>query len=158
MGHFEFLFGLRITCLSLNISEKFYWQHLFESPKRQKFIAFIFVNTVQYQHTLKNNIYHSNKQVSLPFFHSDTNPALGHVLVHSVDKTHALVVTVGLVLFLLLNILFFNFVPTSNKSLKFTRFRISYVNCNAVVLTIHCQSCQRFYLDMRCSKGSGSFF
>ena len=119
-----------------------------------------------HHHTRKNNIYHSNKWgrpfkqmgTTTSFFHSDTNPALGHVLVHSVDKTHALVVTVGLVLFLFLNILFFNFVPTSNKSLWFTRFRISYVNCNAVVLTIHCQSCQRFYLDMRCSKGSGSFF
>ena len=28
------------------------------------------------------------------FFHLDTNPVLGHVLIHSVDKTHVLVATV----------------------------------------------------------------
>ena len=158
MGHFEFLFGLRITCLSLNISEKFYWQHLFESPKRQKFIAFIFVNTVQYQHTLKNNIYHSNKQVPLPFFHSDTNPALGHVLVHSIDKTHALVVTAKLIWLLFLNIASFNFIPTPNKSLRFTRFRRSYVNRTVVPLTNGCQNYTAFLLDVRCSKWPCSFF
>ena len=30
-------------------------------------------------------------------FHLDTNPVLGHVLIHSVDKTHVLVVTVELI-------------------------------------------------------------
>ena len=67
-----------------------------------------------------------------PFSHSDTNPVLGHVLVHSVDKTHVLVVTVELI-WLFLNMLSFNFVPTLNKSLRFMRFRRSYVNLPAVV-------------------------
>ena len=57
------------------------------------------------------------KRVSPPFFHSDTNPVFSHVLIHSFDKTHVLVVTVELIWLLLLNILSFNFVPTSNKSL-----------------------------------------
>ena len=48
-------------------------------------------------HTLKNNIYHSNKRVSLPFFHSDTKPVLCHVLVHSVEKKPVLIVTVELI-------------------------------------------------------------
>ena len=58
---------------------------------------------------------HSNKQVALPFFHSDTNPVFGHVLSHSFDKTHVLVVTVELIWLLLLNILSLNFVPMPNK-------------------------------------------
>ena len=41
----------------------------------------------------------------------------GHVLIQSYDKTHALVVTVELIWLLLLNILSFNFAPTSNKFL-----------------------------------------
>ena len=61
-----------------------------------------------YHHTLKNNIYHSNKRgPPPPFFNSDTNPVLGHVLVHSVDKTHVLVVTVELICLLFLNIVLF---------------------------------------------------
>ena len=50
-------------------------------------------------------------------------PILGHVLVHSVDKTHVLVVAVELIRLLFLNIFSFNFVPTPNKSLRFTRFK-----------------------------------
>ena len=52
---------------------------------------------------------------------------------------------------------FFNFVPTPNKSLRFTRFRKSYVNHDAFVLTIHCHSYAAFHLDVRCSKLPGSF-
>ena len=47
---------------------------------------------MQYRRTLKNNIYHSNNRVPPPFFHTDNNPVLGHVLIHSFDKTHVLVV------------------------------------------------------------------
>ena len=83
---------------------------------------------------------------------------LGHVLVHSVDKTHVLVVTVELIWLLCLNIFFFNFVPTPNKSLRFTRFRRRYVNQTAVVLTNHCQSYTAFLLDVRYSKWLRSFF
>ena len=113
--------------------------------KRQRLIAFIFSNTIQYPCTLKN-IYYSNKRGPSPFFHSDTTLVLGHVLVHFVDKTLALVVTVELIQ-LLLNILSFNFVPTPNKSLRFTRFR-SCVNRPAVVLTNHCQS-YSFFAEQR---------
>ena len=85
-------------------------------------------------------------------------PILSHVLFHSVDKTHALDITVELIWLFFLNIFFFNFVLTPNKSLRFTRFRKSYVNCTAVILTNHCQSYTAFLLDLRCSKWPRSFF
>ena len=85
-------------------------------------------------------------------------PILGHVLVHSVDKTHVLVVTVELIWLLFLNRFFLKFVPTPNKSLRFTRFRRSYVNCTAVVLIKQCQSYTAFLLDVGCSKWPRSFF
>ena len=73
---------------------------------------------MQYPVTLKNNIYHSNKRLPLPFFHLDTNPVFDHVLSHSFDKkAHVLVVTVEMIWLLLLNTLSFNFVPTPNKFL-----------------------------------------
>ena len=129
-----------------------------KNQKRQRLITFIFVNTIQYPRTLKNNIYHSNKRRPPPFFHLDTNPVIGHALVHSVDKTHVLVVTVDLIWLLFLNILSFNFVATPRKSLRFTRFIRSYVNRPAVVLTNHCQSYTAFLLDVRCSKLLYSIF
>ena len=89
---------------------------------------------MQYPHTLKNNSYHSNKRGPPPLFHLDTNLVLAQVLVHSVEKTHVLVVTVELVWLLFLNVLSSNFIPTQNKSLTFTWFRRSYVNCPAVIL------------------------
>ena len=107
-GSFAFLWIFQKNCID-KISLK--------SQKRQRFIAFILVNTTQYPRSLKNNIDDSNKRGPPPLFHSDTNPVLGHVLIHSVDKTHVLVVTVELIWLLFLNILFFNFVPTPKKSL-----------------------------------------
>ena len=83
----------------------------------QRIMAFTLVNTIQYPHTLQNNNYRSNKRLPPPFFHSDTNPVFGHVLILFFDKTHVLVVTVESIWLLLLNILSFNFVPTSNKFL-----------------------------------------
>ena len=68
------------------------------------------------------------------FFDWDTNPVLGHVLVHFVGKTHVLVVTVELTWLLFWNILSFNFVPKLSKTLTFTRFRKIYVNRPTVVL------------------------
>ena len=79
------------------------------------------------------------------------------VLAHSVDKTHILVVTGELIWLLFLNILSFNFVPKPNTSFRLTRFKRSYVNRPAIVLTNHCQSYTSFLLDVRCSKWS-SFF
>ena len=92
------------------------------------------------------------------FFHPETNPVIGHALVHSVDKTHVMVVSMKLIWLLFLNIFSFNFVPTPRKSLRFTRFRRSYVNHPVVVLTNHYQSYTAFLLDMRCSKWPRSFF
>ena len=117
MGYFEFLYGSGIICLPFNIPDKLHWQHHFKNQKRQRLITFTLVNTIQYSRTLKNNIYYSNKRVPPPFFHSDTSPVFGHVLVHYFDTTHVLVVTVELIWFLLLNILSFNFVPLPNKFL-----------------------------------------
>ena len=67
---------------------------------------------------------HSEEQ-HLPFkqtgtitiFHWDTNFVFGHILTHSLGKTHDLVVTVELIWLLLLNILSLNFVLTPNKFL-----------------------------------------
>ena len=111
-----------------------------KNQKRQRFIASIFVNTIQYPRNLKSNIYHSNKRGSPPFFHVDTNPVTGHTLVHSVDKTHVLVVIVDLIWLLFLNILSFNFAATPRKSLRFSRFIRSSVNRPAVLLTNNYQS------------------
>ena len=47
------------------------------------------------------------------FFHSDTNPVFGHVLVHSVDKTDVLIVIVELIWLLFLNRVFFK--PPTNR-------------------------------------------
>ena len=113
MGYFEFLHGSRVICLPLNISENCIDHISSKSQKRQWLIAFILVNTMQYP---RISIYHSNRWGPPPFFHWDTNPVLGHVIIHS-DKTHVLVVTVELIWLLFLNILSFNFVPTPSKSL-----------------------------------------
>ena len=72
---------------------------------------------IQYPHTFNNNTYHSSKGVPPLFFHSDTNSAFCHVLNHSFDKTHVLVVTEELTWLLVLNILSFKFVSTPNKFL-----------------------------------------
>ena len=125
-----------------------------KNQKRQRFIAYIFVNTIQYPHKLKSNIYHSNKWWPPPFLHLDTSPVNGHALVHSVDKTHVLDVTVDLIWLLFLNILSFNFVATPRKFLRFVRFRRSYVNHP----TNHLQSYTAFLLDVCCSKLSCSIF
>ena len=148
MGYFEFLHGSRIICLPLNISEKLHMPS--KNQKRQRLIAFIFVNTIQYPRILKSNIYHSNKRQPSPFFHPDTNSVTGHVLIHSVEKTHILFVTIEFILLLFLHILCFNLVLTPRKSLRFTRFRITYVNRPAVVPTNLCQSYFAFLLEVRC--------
>ena len=90
----------------------------------QRLIAFIFVSAIQYARTLKNTIYNLKKRVPPPFFHPDTDLVLRHVLVHSVDKKHVMVVVVKLLTWLFsLNILFFYCVQTPSKSLKLTRFK-----------------------------------
>ena len=113
---------------------------------------------MQYPRTLKKNIYHSNKWGPPLFFHLDTNLVTGYFLVHSLEKSHVLVVTVELIWLLFLNILFFNFVPTQRKFLMLTRFRRTYVNRPAVILANHCQSYAAFLLEVRCSNRPCSFF
>ena len=105
----------------------------------------------------EEHIFHSNIRGPPPFFYSDTNPVLGHIVVHSVDKTHGLVVTLELI-WLFLNISSFNFVSAPNKSLRFTRFRRSYVNHPAVVpikftLLFFCLMCsvQSGHVPFSCS-------
>ena len=141
MGYFEFLPGSRIIFLPLNISEKLHWQHLFEKLEEVRYSSpsSLLIRCNTYIHPEKQHLY-SNKRLS--FFHSDTNPVLGHVMVHSVDKTHVLVVTVKLIWLFFLNILSFNFV----------------LRLPAVVLTNHCQSYTTFLLNVCCSKWPHSFF
>ena len=119
-----------------------------KSQKKQRLIAFILVNAIQYPCTLKSNIYQSNKQWTPSFFHLHTNLVLGHVLIHSVDKIHVLVVTVELIWFLIFNIIYFIFAPTPNKFRRYKRFRKSYVKLPVVVLTYR-TSYTVFLLDVR---------
>ena len=108
MEYFEFLHGSTIICLPLNISKILHWQYAFgklEEAETHR-LHLYWYDTIamrpEGQHLLL-------KQTGITtFFHSDTNPVLGHVLVHSVDKTHVLVVTVELVR-LFLNIWLFLF-------------------------------------------------
>ena len=156
IAYFEFLQVSRMIGLPLNIYEKLYWQHLFEKLDQAR--TFIFANTIQYLHILKVNIYHWKKRGPTLFSHSDNNPALGHVLVQSFNKTYVLVVGVKLVWLLFLNTVCLNFDSRPNKSRRFSRFRRSYVNYTVVVPTNHCQSYNDFLLNVRCSKWPHSFF
>ena len=126
-----------------------HWQYVFKKLEKGRFIAFIFLNTIQYPRTLKNNIHCF---IWIPVLQ------LATAMVHSVGKTHVLDVTVDLIWLLFFNILSFNFVTTPRKPLRFTRFIRSYVNRPAVVLTNHCQSYTAFLLDVRCSKLPCSIF
>ena len=139
MGYIEFLDSMRMIC---PIFQKNCINNIFS---KVRLIAFIFVNTMQYLHTLKNNIYHSNKWGPLLFFHSDINPVLDYFLVYCVDKTRILVVVAELILLLFLNIPSFNFVQTPSKSPK---------------LPCCCsnQSFTAFLLNVRCSKWPQSSF
>ena len=81
------------------------------------------------------SITQTNKRGPPPFFHLDTNPVLGHVKIHSVDKDPYFGWWVELIWLFFLNILSFIFFPTPNKSLRLTRFRKSCVSRPDVVLT-----------------------
>ena len=99
---------------------------------------FIFINLIQYPHTLNSNIYHWNKQEPPPFFHSGTNTWL-----HSGPfclQNPCSGCDSGTDLVDVLEYNFVDFVPTLNKSLRFTRFRRSYINLTAIILTNHCQN------------------
>ena len=146
MKYFEFLDGSRVICFPFNIPEKLR-EESWKSQKSQRLIAFLSVYTIQYSCTLKSNIHHSKTRGPPPFFHLDTSSVLDHVLIHSAENTfsreNVLVVKVELIWLLVLNILYFNFVPSPNKFLRLKRFRKSYVNCSDVVLTNHKLHCLR---------------
>ena len=134
--------------------------HLFENLKEAEARLLHLCSNDTAPTTLKNNIYHSNKRGPPAFFHSDNNLVLTHVSVYYVDKTNVfqLVVTIELIWLLFLNVVYFNLVLTPNKSLRFIRFRRSYIKRTAVVLTIHCQSYTAFLLNVHYSKWPLSFF
>ena len=117
MGYFEFLNGSRIIRLLFNISEKLQWQNVFEKLEEEAL---------------------STKRELPPFFHSDTNtwprsdPFCWQNPCPGCNSETDLVVV--------LECIFFQLFSTQNRSLRFTRFRRSYVNRTAVVLTKRCQS------------------
>ena len=119
---------------------------------------------IQHPCILKNNILHRNnehlsKQGPLPFFHSDTNLALGNALVHPFEKNPALVVTVKLVWLLFLNIFFFNFILTPSKSLRFRKFRRNNVHRRLFSLkSTTVKVALLFLLDVRSPKRPHFFF
>ena len=106
-------------------------------------------------HTLNNNIYNSNKRGPPPFF--IWIPILYLATFWSILLTNPML-TVELTLLLFSNIYSFIFISTLNKSLRFTRFRRSYVNYTAVILINYCQGYTASYLDGCCSKWPRSFF
>ena len=136
MGHFEFLHDPRMICFPSNISQKL---------QAETIITFISVNTKQHLLILKINIDHSSKREPPLFFHSDTSPVLGNGLVHFVDKTHLLAVTAELIWLFFLDILSFKFFQKPSKSLRFRRFRRSYVNRPVDDSTNHCHSFTAFF-------------
>ena len=92
---------------------------------------------MQYPRTLENKIHHSNKRRPPPFFHSDINPVLDHVLIHFVNKAHALTVTVELIWLLFLNNLLQLCSNARQITVRLPGFRRSFVLWPAVVLTNH---------------------
>ena len=106
-------------------------------------------------HTLNNNIYNSNKRGPPPFF--IWIPILYLATFWSILLTNPML-TVELTLLLFSNIYSFIFISTLNKSLRFTRFRRSYVNYTAVIVINYCQGYTASYHDGRCSKWPRSFF
>ena len=132
LGYFKFQVDSNIICI-LWIFQKNWQPFPSKSLKRQRLITFIFIfNTIQYPRNLRNNIYHSKNETHHHFFIEI--PILGHILVHSVDKTNILVVTVELIWLMFFNIFSFNFVPTPKKSLRFTRFKVTLLFCLVCVV------------------------
>ena len=91
--------------------------------------------------TIKKNGYRHHFFIQIP---------IGHVLIHSFDKIHVLVVTVELIWLLLLNILSLLFSNVKKLSVRLARFRGSYRKHPAVVLTSQ-TSYTAFLLDVCCA-------
>ena len=149
MGYFEFLYGSGVIYLPLNILEKLHEQHLFKKPDK--------AGTHRLYLSQFNTILRHPEEQHLPLKQTstttivsgDTNLVFGHVLIHSFDKTHVLVVRVELICSLLLNIFFQLCCNAKKISATLTRFRRSYVKCPLVILTSH-TSHTPFLVDVRC--------
>ena len=114
---------------------------------------------MQHPDILKNNINHLSKNGPPPFLHSDTNLVLRNVLVHSVERNHVLVVTGKLIWLLFLNILSFNYAQTTNKFLRFRKFRRSYMYTSLLSFKPTTMKCRLlFLLDAHCWKRPYSIF
>ena len=150
--HFEFLYDSEIICLPLNIIEKLYWQHLFEKlGEAETIITFISVNKLQHPLILKNNIDYSSKMGPPPFFHSDINPVLCHVLVHSIDMFWL----EQWDWFSFCSWIYFHSTLFKRRSNLLGSKDLEEAMCTTlfpvVVSTNHCQSFNAFWLDIRCS-------
>ena len=122
-----------------------------KSQKRHRLITFILVNTRQYPRTRQNTC-HSKKREPPPFFHSDTNPVLGHVLIHYFECSGR---NSGIDLVVNLEYTFFQLCSNAEQiSVTLTRFRRSYVKTPSVVLTSH-TSYTGFLLDVHYAVQSG---
>ena len=108
-----------------------------------------------YPRNLKINIYLSNKRKPTPYSHSDINLWPGSGPFCWQDTCSGCNSETDLVD--ALEYFSFNFVPTPNKSLRFTRFRKKDVNLFAIVLTSHWESYTAFMLSVRCLKWPRSF-
>ena len=115
---------------------------------------------MQHQGILKNSMNHLSKSGPPSFFHSDTNLVVGNVLVNSVEKSScSQVVTDKLIWLLFLNILSFNYVQTTNKSLRFRKFRRSYTYTSLLSFKPATMICRLlFLLDAHCWKRRYSIF
>ena len=122
LGYFECLYGLGIICLFLIFQKNWIDNISSKNQKRQRLIAFVLVNAIQYlnskiPHTLKNNIYHRKKRVPPPFLYHISILCLVSIRYILLKKPMFWYGTVKVSWLLLLNILSFNFFPTLNKFL-----------------------------------------
>ena len=158
MEYFEFLHGSRIICLPSNISDKLHRQYAFgKLEKAETYCLHLRKFDTIPKHPVTTIIFSSGYQ--------SCNCSRSGLFCW---QTRALVVTVELCIqeafkciqvfkkyssvfknnnqmLLFLNTLSFKFVPTPRKSLRFTRFRRTYANRPAVVLTKYCQSYTAFF-------------
>ena len=157
MGYFEFLHGWRIICLSWNISGKLHWHYVCQKlGKAENHLPSSFL-TWYNSHALRKTTFTNQTNGNHHHFFIPIL-ILQLAMLHSIDKTHVLVVTVEFISLLLLNMFSFNLVSTPRKSFRFTRFRRTHANHPVVILTNHCQSYTAFLLNARCSKWPCSFF
>ena len=114
---------------------------------------------IQHPDILKNNINYSGKRGPPPFF--IRIPVLYLETFWSILSkiTHVLVVTEELIWLLFLNILSFNYVQTTNKSLRFRKFRRSYTYTSLLSFKPTTMKCRLlFLLDVHCWKRPYSIF